>query len=115
MNKDENFKILIVDDSVTFRGTLEKILNELGYINVGKAKCGEEAFLMIEDAVSAGKRLDLIICDQHMDEMSGLNLLEIVRDLKSKEDNSIIECNFIIFTCFSFFQTHNGFISPYSR
>jgi two-component system cell cycle sensor histidine kinase/response regulator CckA len=69
-NSDERLRILIVDDDVSIRKILYRILENGGY-DVLSAGSGPEA-LAICDRSSPG--VDLLITDYNMPEMTGLEL-----------------------------------------
>ncbi len=64
-------KILIADDSETFRSTLLSDLKEEGY-QVDEARDGLEAI----EKISSGKTYNLIILDVNMPGASGIEVLE---------------------------------------
>ena len=79
MNFDIN--ILIVEDLLTTRLLLRKILKKLGYTNVALAEDGRAALDELKQ-----KPFDLIISDWHMPNMDGLGLYkEIDKDPKLRE------------------------------
>lgn len=76
VRKDE-LKILIVDDFELPRRLIRAMLNELGYDNqpnILEASNGVDAFNVLQ-----GNKVDLIICDWVMPEMTGIELLKKVR------------------------------------
>ena len=72
--------ILIVDDDLTQLETLRRGLRSKGY-NVLEASSGKEALNLFED--NKGDKINLILTDYVMPEMSGLELLKKIRE-KSK-------------------------------
>jgi two-component system, chemotaxis family, chemotaxis protein CheY len=70
-------KILVVDDSLTMRRIIVNSLNRLGFKDIVEADNGRKAF----DALSGGG-IDLLLTDWNMPEVSGLELVHMVR----KED-----------------------------
>jgi two-component system chemotaxis response regulator CheY len=72
MGKD--MKILIVDDFNTMRKVLRNLLKQGGYENVVEAEDGEVALAVIKS-----QKIDFIISDWNMPNMSGLELLKAVR------------------------------------
>ncbi|MDP9158801.1 MAG: response regulator [Acidobacteriota bacterium] len=66
-------RILIVEDDVTVRQTICKLLEEEGY-EVSTADDGFDALLHLQQAVP-----DLILSDLNMPQMSGFELLSVVR------------------------------------
>ena len=72
--------ILIVDDLMTTRLFIRKLLRKLGFSNVSMAGDGEEA--LIEFKV---KQIDLIICDWNMPNMDGMVFFKhLQKDTKLK-------------------------------
>lgn len=67
-------KILCIDDEIDFRLDLVDYLEEQGYA-VSQAGDGAEGLATIE-----ADRPDLVICDRTMPKMSGLELLETLRE-----------------------------------
>jgi YesN/AraC family two-component response regulator len=75
--KVREFDILIVDDDVTFLDSLEQlILDEFTRVaRVSRATNGSEALKKITNQV-----FDLIITDNHMPKIEGLDLVKILRE-----------------------------------
>lgn len=71
---DQNMRILVVDDFSTMRRIIKNILLEIGYHNVEEAEDGNVALQKLK----AGK-LDFVITDWNMPNMSGLELLTAIR------------------------------------
>ena len=65
-------KILIVDDSKTMQRLIEKTVKELGYDDLLLCDSAKSALDVLKE-----EKLDLILLDWHMPEMSGLELLRI--------------------------------------
>lgn len=70
-------KILIVDDEPDMLSALKLFFSKKGYI-VTTARCGEEAWEFIEETM-----FDLIISDMAMEDLSGIELLKLVRSVDS--------------------------------
>ena len=68
--------ILLVDDARTFRYILLKILKEIGYADVSAAATVEEAKKMLGE-----RQIDLVLCDWHMPNETGLDLLKHIRSV----------------------------------
>ncbi len=68
------YTILVVDDERWIRMNLKRILDTEGY-SVQLADCGQAAL-----AILGERKIDLILSDQRMPRMSGLDLLEKARD-----------------------------------
>ena len=71
---DKNMKILIVDDFATMRKVIRNILKQLGYENIVEAEDGVLALRALKS-----QKIDFIICDWNMPNMTGLELLKAVR------------------------------------
>ena len=80
MSVNKNLKILIVDDFATMRKVIRNLLKQGGFENVVEAEDGVAALKVLES-----QKVDFIISDWNMPNMSGLELLKAVRgsdDLK---------------------------------
>ena len=71
---DQNMKILIVDDFSTMRRIIRNMLRQLGYINMVEAVDGAEALSLLQR-----EKVDFVISDWNMPNMSGLDLLKAIR------------------------------------
>ena len=71
---DQNMKILTVDDFSTMRRIIRNMLRQLGYSNIVEAEDGVEALNLLHK-----EKVDFIISDWNMPNMSGLDLLKAVR------------------------------------
>jgi len=71
---DPKTKVIVVDDMLTMRKIVTKILKELGFTNIAEAADGNEAWDKVKDG-SYG----LIISDWNMPKCSGLEFLKKVR------------------------------------
>lgn len=87
-------KILIVDDSITVLAILKKTLNQLGIRDYSVAKDGKDAWDQLNANVKS-QPFDLILCDWIMPEISGIDLLKLIRESPSK---AISEMRFIMVT-----------------
>ena len=78
---DKSMKILVVDDFATMRKVIRNLLKQGGYENIVEA---EDGLLALKTLKS--QKIDFIISDWNMPNMSGLELLKNVRadeELKS--------------------------------
>jgi len=75
-------RFLVVDDSASVRALVKEQLASLGFSNVVEANNGKEAVKKLEGLTNAGVKIDLIIADWVMPEMTGIDLL---RDLKENQ------------------------------
>lgn len=71
---DKNIKILIVDDFATMRKVIRNILKQLGYENIAEAEDGVLGLRALKS-----QKIDFVICDWNMPNMTGLELLKAVR------------------------------------
>ena len=70
----DNFKVLIVDDSLMVRTAVRVALSGAGY-QIVEAVDGEEG----RRAIQESRDLSLVICDVNMPRMDGLRMLELVK------------------------------------
>ena len=71
---DQNMKILTVDDFSTMRRIIRNMLRQLGYTNIVEAEDGAEALTLLQR-----EKVDFVISDWNMPNMSGLDLLKAIR------------------------------------
>jgi len=71
---DKNIKILIVDDFATMRKVIRNILKQIGFENIVEAEDGVAALKVLKS-----QKIDFIIADWNMPNMTGLELLKVVR------------------------------------
>jgi two-component system chemotaxis response regulator CheY len=78
---DQNMRILVVDDFQTMRRIVKGVLKELGFINVVEADNGARALEILKT-----EKIDFIVSDWNMPEMSGIELLKAVRATEGWKD-----------------------------
>ena len=78
MSLRNSLHVLVVDDTSVSRGLICMALDEIGISNVHISKSGEEAY---EFATRQGAHI--VISDNHMPGMSGIQLLEKLRQQKT--------------------------------
>jgi len=71
---DLKMKILVVDDFSTMRRIVKNILRQVGYVNLVEADDGATALDVLRR-----EKIDFVISDWNMPQMSGLELLKHVR------------------------------------
>lgn len=86
---DPNIHILVVDDFENIARTLRSQLKQLGFTNVDVAVSGNEAL----QKMKAAKDFGLVLADWAMPDLSGLQLLQQVR-----QDQDIRAARFIMVT-----------------
>ena len=74
MSYNTNMRILVVDDFSTMRRIIKNILRQLGFNNVVEADDGTTAW----DTLNKDK-IDFVISDWNMPQMTGIELLRKVR------------------------------------
>ena len=80
MSAEKDLKILVVDDFSATRILVINHLSKLGYSNTVEAENGVSALARLKSAL-----FDLVVTDCSMSDMSGLDLLKLIRadsDLK---------------------------------
>ena len=85
LRKNQNHKILVVDDSMIFRKQMKEILENL-FFEVYTVAHGEEALNMLE----THSDISLVIADYNMPVMDGLELTHEIRKKYNKNDLNII-------------------------
>jgi Response regulator containing CheY-like receiver, AAA-type ATPase, and DNA-binding domains len=81
MGYNTNMRILVVDDFSTMRRIIKNILRQLGFNNVVEADDGTTAW----DTLNKD-RIDFIISDWNMPQMTGIDLLRKVRSSEEFAD-----------------------------
>ncbi|RLB90942.1 MAG: response regulator [Deltaproteobacteria bacterium] len=71
---DKNMKILLIDDFATMRKVIKNLLKQTGYNNISEAEDGLEALKTLKS-----EKVDFIISDWNMPNMTGFELLKAVR------------------------------------
>jgi signal transduction histidine kinase/CheY-like chemotaxis protein len=73
-----NVRVLVVDDSETNRGVLERQLEYVGF-RVTTCHSAAESLLLLQGAVRETQPFDVVLIDQHMSGMDGLQLGKAIR------------------------------------
>lgn len=74
MAYDTNMRVLVVDDFSTMRRIIKNILRQIGFNNVVEADDGTTAWEVLNK-----DKIDFIISDWNMPQMTGIELLRKVR------------------------------------
>lgn len=85
LHKNRQHKVLIVDDSMTFRAQMQKMLKNLFFQVIAVAH-GEEALAMLEE----NPDIRIVLTDYTMPVMNGLELTKAIRKTHPKNDLSIL-------------------------
>ena len=88
MDVDKNMRILIVDDFATMRKVIRNLLKQGGYKNITEAEDGVVALRILKS-----QKMDFVISDWNMPNMTGLELLKAVR-----VDNELSSLPFLMVT-----------------
>ncbi len=85
LHKNQNHKILVVDDSIIFRKQMQSMLENMFYKVITVAH-GEEAL----NILSVTSDISLVLTDYHMPVINGLELTKEIRKIYNKNDLSVI-------------------------
>ena len=85
-----NMKTLVIDDMMTMRKIITKMLKQIGFTNLQEADDGATAWPMIEQAKEAGEPFEFIVSDWNMPKMSGLDLLIKIRGTEGIKDTPFL-------------------------
>jgi two-component system chemotaxis response regulator CheY len=88
MSVNKNLKILVVDDFATMRKVIRNLLKQGGFENIVEAEDGVAALKVLQS-----QKVDFVISDWNMPNMSGLELLKAVR-----ADEELKEMPFLMVT-----------------
>ena len=78
--------IMVIDDSVAVRRTLDRLLTQMGY-EVTKCRDGKEAWNTLQNT---NQNFDLAICDLEMPGFDGYKLLQLIRVTDTWKDLPVI-------------------------
>jgi two-component system chemotaxis response regulator CheY len=81
----EDVRVLIVDDSITSRNAVRRVLENAGVINIVEAVNGKEAIATLES-----NYFDIIFTDYAMPEMDGEALVKYIREESSQRTVPIV-------------------------
>ncbi len=85
-----NMKTIVIDDMMTMRKIITKMLKQIGFTNVSEADDGATAWPMIQQAQESGEPFEFIVSDWNMPKMSGLDLLIKVRGTEGIKDTPFL-------------------------
>lgn len=71
---DKHIRIMVVNDFATMRKVIRNLLKQVGYENIVEAEDGVVALKTLKS-----KKIDLVISDWNMPNMTGIDLLKAVR------------------------------------
>ena len=82
---DSEMKVLVVDDFATMRRIVKNVLRQIGFKNISEADDGKSALKALKS-----EKFDLVMCDWNMPEMSGLELLKLIRADEQLKDTPFV-------------------------
>ena len=85
MAADTKMHVLVVDDFATMRRIITNILKQLGYETILEAEDGAKALQIMET-----EKVDFVITDWNMPNMSGLDLLMAIRASEDKKEIPVL-------------------------
>ena len=80
MPADTKMHVLVVDDFATMRRIITNVLRQLGFEHILEAEDGTKALQILET-----EKVDFVITDWNMPQMSGLDLLKAIRASEDKK------------------------------
>lgn len=83
-------KILIVDDSSFSRNIVKNGLKELSYWKLFEAESAKSAQEIVLNEEKSAQPIQLLVCDIHMPEMTGIELLKWVRSREQTKGMPVI-------------------------
>ncbi len=81
MAYDKNMNVLVVDDFSTMRRIVKNILRQIGFTNIVEADDGTTAWATLNSS-----KIDFIVSDWNMPQMTGIELLRKVRSSEEFAD-----------------------------
>jgi two-component system chemotaxis response regulator CheY len=88
MDVNKKMKILVVDDFATMRKVIRNLLKQSGYEDIAEAEDGVTAMNVLKST-----KIDFVISDWNMPNMTGIELLRAVRS-----DNDLCAMPFLMVT-----------------
>lgn len=85
MPADLSMKILVVDDFATMRRIISNVLRQLGFEDIVEAEDGAKALKVLDS-----EKIDFVITDWNMPEMSGMDLLKAIRVKSDKDEMPVM-------------------------
>ena len=78
-------KVLVVDDFATMRKIVRNILKQIGFSNIVEADDGANALEIIKS-----EKVDFVVTDWNMPNMTGLELLQSIRATDNAKDLPVL-------------------------
>lgn len=81
------YELLLADDDAEFRRTLRQVLEP--HVGLCEAECGEQAVEIVRT-----RHVDLVLLDMHMQALTGLDTLRLLKSLRAALPCIIITASF---------------------
>ncbi len=78
-------KVMVVDDSRMARRHIQRVLTDMGIVNITTAENGKKAVILFDQSP-----YDLIVTDLNMPEMDGKELVEYIRQKSARPDTPVM-------------------------
>jgi DNA-binding response OmpR family regulator len=78
----KKLSVLVIDDDLLVTRLVEQILISMGFTDVQTTRYPKTGLALILDSNNMGNPIDLIICDWMMPEITGIGLLNTIREYK---------------------------------
>lgn len=79
-------RFLVVDDMILMRKMVSQELTRLGAKHIEFAKDGKEAVEVLKKSALSGEPIQFVVSDWNMPQMSGIELLKVVRKVSVYKD-----------------------------
>ena len=76
----KTIRILVVDDMAAMRMRISNQIKGFGFTHIDQAENGQQAWEKIESSLKEGNPFKLVVSDWNMPELSGVELLEKLRN-----------------------------------
>ncbi len=86
----DNIRILVADDFPSIRSLLKSSCKSLGFENVDEAASGQQTVSAISKAQTKGKPYTLIFLDWNMPDITGYDVLKMIRADPILKDTKVI-------------------------
>lgn len=89
-NVFKNKKVLVVDDNSQMRQLLTDVLKSIGFENLVETDNVNNAKEIVLEAFNQAEPFDLVLCDHHMPNNSGLELISYIKMSMKYKDMAFI-------------------------
>lgn len=85
MATDLKMSVLVVDDFSTMRRIITNVLKQIGFEKIFEAEDGTKALELMQH-----EKIDFVVTDWNMPQMSGLDLLKAIRADPERKDTPVL-------------------------